>query len=105
MSAQIKALSMIVAIEGLIPSGTNGRRAGSAQSKSAPPLVQAQTDASAWLREQQGKTTGPQPSPDPGHDADSSKPSVPQAPVSASAPDTRVPSSTEKKPDTWRLRL
>jgi hypothetical protein len=28
-SAQIKALSMIVAIEGLIPSGTNGRRAGS----------------------------------------------------------------------------
>jgi hypothetical protein len=25
--------------------------------------------------------------------------------VSASAPNNRVPSSTEKKPDTWRLRL
>jgi hypothetical protein len=105
MSAQIKALSMIVAIEGLIPSGTNGRRAGSAQNKSAPPLAHPQIDASAWLREQQGKTTGLQPSPDPGPDVDSSEPAVPHAPVSASAPDTRVPSSTEKKPDTWRLRL
>ena len=61
MSAQIKALSMIVAIEGLIPSATNDRRAGSAQNKQAPPPVRPQVDASAWLREQQGKTTGPQP--------------------------------------------
>jgi hypothetical protein len=40
MSAQIKALSMIVAIEGLIPSGTNDRRVGSADvdsSKSSVP--------------------------------------------------------------------
>src|SRR5277367_3404855 len=74
MSAQIKALSMIVAIEGLIPSGiTNDRRAGSAQNKSAPPLVHPQVDTAAWFREQQGKTTGPQPSPDPGPDVDSSE--------------------------------
>jgi hypothetical protein len=96
MSAQIKALSMIVAIEGLIPSATNDRRAGSAQNKPAPPPVQPQVDASAWLREQQAKTTGP--------DVYSSESSVP-APVSASAPNTLVPSPKEKKPDTLRLRL
>ena len=145
-SAQIKALSMIVAIEGLIPSGTNDRRAGSAQNRPAPPPVPPPIDTAAWLREQQGKTTGPQPGPDPapdedvlgvphpppgeaadapshsgsipGPDFDSSPsvfahpsspseatPSAPHAPVSASAPGNRVPSSMEKKPDTWRLRL
>jgi hypothetical protein len=31
--------------------------------------------------------------------------SAPHAPMSASAPDNRVLSSMEKKPDTWRLRL
>jgi hypothetical protein len=114
-SAQIKALSMIVAIEGLIPD----RRAG--------------------LREQRGKATGPQPGPDPVRDQDGphfpdpppgeaaeapsdlsptpgfdfahpsrpadTTPPVPQALVSASAPDNRVPSSIEKTPSTWRLRL
>jgi hypothetical protein len=137
-SAQIKALSMIVAIEGLIPD----RRAGSSEKKTASPQI----DTAAWLREQQGKTTGPQPSPDlvpdedglgvpdpppgeaadappdpgptPGPDFDLSEfilarpfspaettPSAPHAPVSSSAPDTRVPLSTEKIPSTWRLRL
>jgi hypothetical protein len=32
-------------------------------------------------------------------------PSAHHAAVSASAPNNRVPSSIEKKPDTWRLRL
>jgi hypothetical protein len=146
MSAQIKALSMIVAIEGLIPDRNTNRRAGSAQNKSTPPLVHPPIDTAAWLREQQGKTNGPQPSADsvrdehepgvpdprPGKAADApshlgstpgpdfdlsgsifarpSNPSgatspVPHAPVSASAPDNRVPSSMGKKPDTWRLRL
>jgi hypothetical protein len=147
MSAQMKALTMIVAIEGLIPSGiTNDRRAGSWDKKSASSPAVPQIDADAWLREQQGKTTDPQPGPDPvrdedgpgvpdfppgaaadapsdpgrtlGPDFDSSEfvvarpfspaettPSAPHAPVSASAPDNRVPSSMEKKPDTWRLRL
>jgi hypothetical protein len=59
MSAQIKALSMIVAIEGLIPDRNTNRRAGSAQNKSAPPPVHPPIDTAAWLREQQGKTTGP----------------------------------------------
>ena len=158
MSAQMKALSMIVAIEGLIPDRNTNGRAGSAQNKSAPPPVHPQIDTAAWLREQQGKTTGPQPAPGPDRDEDvlgvphpppgeaggapshlgstpgptptelSSRPelrrsvvegpavprpsrtseaasSAPHAPVSASAPDNRVPSSMEKKPDTWRLRL
>jgi hypothetical protein len=63
-SAQIKALSMIIAIDGLIPD----RRAVSAQNKSAPPPVHPQIDTTAWqprpavgLREQQDKTTDPQP--------------------------------------------
>jgi hypothetical protein len=47
-SAQVKALSMIVAIEGLIPD----RRAASAQNKPAPPPVKAEIYQAAWLREQ-----------------------------------------------------
>ena len=146
MSAQMKALSMIVAIEGLIPNRNDDRRAGSAQNKSAPPPVHPPIDTAAWLREQQGKTTGPQPDPNPVRDEDvlgvphpppgeaagapshlgstpgpdfdlsqsifarpsspsEATPSAPYAPMSASAPDNRVPSSMEKKPDTWRLRL
>ncbi len=141
-SAQIKALSMIVAIEGLIPSGTNDRRAGSSERKSASPPAVPQIDTAAWLREQQGKTTGPDPvrdedgpgvpdfppaaaadapsdpGPTPGTDFDSSEfvfarpfsptettPPAPHAPVSASAADNRAPSSIEKNPSTWRLRL
>jgi len=136
-SAQMKALAMIVAIEGLIPARDSARRAASAQNKPAPPLVHPQIDTSAWLREQQGKTTVPQPSPDldeygpgaaadapsdpgptPGLTSDSSEPvfvhpistsettpSAPHARVPASASENRVPSSIEKKPDTWRLRL
>ena len=146
MSAQIKALSMIVAIEGLIPNRNDDRRAGSAQNKSAPPPVHPQIGTAVWLREQQGKTTGPQPGPDSARDEDAlgvphpppgeaagapshlgstpspdfdlsgstfARPSrtseatssAPHAHMSASAPDKRVPSSMEKKPDTWRLRL
>jgi len=146
MSAQIKALSMIVAIEGLIPNRNDDGRAPAAQKKSAPPPVHPPIDTAAWLREQQGKTTGPQPGPGPARDEDvlgvphpppgeaagapshlGSTPgpdfdlsgsifarpsrtseaasSAPHAPMSASAPDNRVLSSMERKPDTWRLRL
>jgi hypothetical protein len=146
MSAQMKALSMIVAIEGLIPNRNDDRRAGSAQNKPAPPPVHPPIDTAAWLREQQGKTAGPRLGPDPVRDEDvlgvphpppgeaanapshlgstpgpdfdlsgsifarpsstsETTPSAPHAPVSASAPENRVPSSMEKKPDTWRLRL
>jgi len=75
VSAQIKALSMIVAIEGLIPD----RRA-----VSAPPPVNPQIDTAARLREQQGKTTGPQPGPDLVRDEDGR--GVPDSPPGAAYP-------------------
>jgi hypothetical protein len=82
MSAQIKALSMIVAIEGLIPNRHDDPRAP-AQKKSAPPPVHPPIDTAAWLREQQGKTTGPQPSPD--SDRDEHEPGVPDPPPGKAA--------------------
>jgi hypothetical protein len=102
MSAQMKALSTIVAIEGMIPN----RRATSAQNKPASPPVHPQNDVAVWPGAQQGKTTVPQPSPDPNEDAPSDF-DLSDSPSEAtpSAPQARVPSSTEKKPDTWRLRL
>ena len=63
VTAQVKALTMIVAIEGLIPSKTNDRRAISSGQNSAP-RPKADIYPSAWPREQQEKTTVPQPSPD-----------------------------------------
>jgi hypothetical protein len=123
-SAQIKALSMIVAIEGLIPDRHSARRAVSAQNQPALQPVNPQIDTAAWLREQQEKTTVPQPRPDldeygPGAAADapsdldraSSEPifvhPIGPSETTPSAPHARnrVPSSTEKTPDTWRLRL
>jgi hypothetical protein len=121
-SAQIKAIAMIVAIEGLISPGTaNDRRGFSSQNKSAATPVHSQIDTDARLGEQEEKATGSQPTPDLVPDEDGlgvpdaphgmaagsaeKTPSAPHALASASAPGTRVPSSTEKKPDTWRLRL
>ena len=59
ITGQVKALSMIVAIEGLIPD----RRAVPAQNKSTPPPVNAQIYQAAWLRKQPGETIDPQPDP------------------------------------------
>ena len=101
-SAQIKALSMIVAIEGLI----SDRRAGSSEKKPASPPA-------TWLREQQ-ENTGPDPvgeenvpgvpDPPPGEAVVSTESNAARPPLTASAPDNRVP-ATQKTPDTWRLRL
>jgi hypothetical protein len=59
ITGQVKALAMIVAIEGLIPD----RRAVPAQNKTAPPPVDSQIYAAAWLGKQQGETIDPQPGP------------------------------------------
>jgi hypothetical protein len=97
MSAQIKALSMIVAIEGLIPDRNNDRRAVSVQHKSvAPPVHPSGVTADAPA--------------DSGRDSNSSDSPAETTPsTSARVPDSaqgnQVPSSTEKKPDTLRLRL
>ena len=59
VAGQVKALSMIVAIEGLIPD----RRAVAAQNKPIPPPTPPNFYRSAWLRQQEGETvdseTGP----------------------------------------------
>jgi hypothetical protein len=83
ITGQVKALSMIVAMENLIPD----RRATSSDKKSAPASnTQPQINASAWRREQQATTTAttndPQPSPAPVQEED--RPGVPKhAPGSA----------------------
>jgi hypothetical protein len=63
VTGQVKALSMIVAMENFIPD----RRAISSEKKSAPPPVHAEIYASAWRREQQAATPAttndPQPNP------------------------------------------
>ena len=53
VTGQVKALSMIVAMENFIPD----RRAISSEKKSAPPPVHAEIYASAWRREQQATTS------------------------------------------------
>jgi hypothetical protein len=55
MSGQVKALSLIAAIEGLIP----GRRPASAQNKPAPAPVTADIYPAAWLRRQQENGVSP----------------------------------------------
>jgi hypothetical protein len=61
VTGQVKALSMIVAMQNFIPD----RRAISSEKKSAPPPVHAEIYASAWRREQQTKPINPQPNPAP----------------------------------------
>jgi hypothetical protein len=56
ITGQVKALAMIVAIEGLIPD----RRA---EKKSAPPLPEVDIYPAAWLNRQQEKNLDPQPDP------------------------------------------
>jgi hypothetical protein len=96
VSAQVKALAMIVAIEDLIPD----RRAVSSEKKSAPPPT-GQIYAAACpprpavgLGEQQGKTTVPQPSPD--LVRDEYGPGVPDPPPGAGAD---APSDLGPAPD------
>ena len=64
-SAQVKALSMIIAIEGLIPPrATNDRRAVAAENQPAPPPVDPPFYVSEWMRTQKnGQSVDPQPPP------------------------------------------
>jgi hypothetical protein len=57
MTSQVKALSMIVAIQGLIPD----RRAGASQIKSGPPPSPPNFYKAAWLRQQEGENIDPEP--------------------------------------------
>jgi hypothetical protein len=120
ITGQVKAISMIVAIEGLIPD----RRAGSKDNQSAPPPSQPDIYEAEWLRRQQGETIDPQPGPAlvdeedgagiaepesaPGSTEDAPPPPIfdhgfanrpnssETTPSAPSAPDTRVPFSIKK---------
>jgi hypothetical protein len=87
IAGQIKALSMIVAIEGLIPSGTmNDRRlSSSAGTQPAAPPVKAQIYNSEWRREQQHQPVGEQPT-DPVADT-KTPPAAPQVPEPEPTPE------------------
>jgi hypothetical protein len=71
ITGQVKALSMIVAIQGLIPdrraaspgahAGSPGARAGSLDKNSPPPPSHPQIYAAAWLGRQKEETIDPQP--------------------------------------------
>jgi hypothetical protein len=72
LTGQVKALAMVVAIEGLIPD----RRAASAQTKPAPPPVTADIYEAEWLRNQRsGKNVDPEPTPPPTQEEAASEPS------------------------------
>ncbi len=66
MTAQMKALSMIVAIQGLIPD----RRAGASKSKSAPPPPEPNFYQAAWRRQQEGENIDPEQTPSLAQDED-----------------------------------
>jgi hypothetical protein len=72
ITGQVKALSMISAIEGLIPD----RRAAAAQNKPAPPPVTPQIYAAAWLRKQRGDVD-PEPTQPPVQEEAASEPQSP----------------------------
>jgi hypothetical protein len=83
ISGQVKALSMIVAIEGLIPD----RRAGSAEKNPDPSPTLPRFYQSAWLREQKAKEAGLQTGP--GLDQGEDELTVPHTePATSSAEDT-----------------
>jgi hypothetical protein len=77
ITGQVKALSMIIAMQNFIPDP----RAAAAEKKSAPPPV-AQIDASVGRRGQQATTTAPQPTPANAQQEDSPGVSKPQPAIS-----------------------
>jgi hypothetical protein len=77
ITGQVKAISMIVAMQNFIPD----RRATSSEKKSVPATnTQPEIYASAWRRKQQATTNDPQPSP---ADAQQGDRSAEPAPASA----------------------
>jgi len=115
ITGQVKAISMIVAIEGLIPD----RRAGSFQKTPVPPSSQAESYPAASFGRQQEKSLDPQPDPAPAQEEDEPVRAEPEttsgsagytppptgplshrresAPAFFAAPDTRAPFSARRR--------
>ncbi len=100
-AGQVKALSMIIAMQNLIPD----RRATSSEKKSAPASSQPEIYVSAWRRGQQATTVDPQPNPAPacGGASEEAAPEIPEpefAPGRAAeaTPDAALRQSTFANP-------
>jgi hypothetical protein len=94
VTGQVKALSMIIAMQNFIP----GRRAVSSPEKKSPPAPAPEIYASAWLRKQQA-TTEPQPSPAPAQQEDGlGVPASPGAPWSVPRNPQPASGSAEEAP-------
>jgi hypothetical protein len=104
IAGQIKALTMIVAIEGLIPSGMNARRLSPSAAQAAAPPVNADIYSSGWLRKQQNQAAGEEPGD--AVDAAEAQPDTPHVPepepIPESAPkpanDTSSPNLDRNQP-------
>ena len=93
MSAQVKALSMIVAIEGLIPDRHSARHSVSTQNQPAPPPVYPPFYVSEWMRtQQQGVNADPQPPSAP--DQQEAAPEIQSAPGGVDDPPRPGPDPT-----------
>ncbi|HEX4167487.1 MAG TPA: hypothetical protein VHZ55_18635, partial [Bryobacteraceae bacterium] len=82
ITGQVKALSMIVAIQNLIPD----RRTGSLEKKSAPPPTHPDIYRAAWLGRQQENTIDPPP--DPALAQEEDEPACPGVPWGIAEPET-----------------
>jgi hypothetical protein len=122
ITGQVKAISMIVAMQNFIPD----RKAVSSEKNSPTPPAQPKIYEAAWLRKQQATTIEPEPSPAPPvaepeltpasleeappapgpsqstfvnrFSPSQALPRVPYVPAQASVPDMRVPFSIKKNP-------
>jgi hypothetical protein len=92
IAGQIKALSMIVAIEGLIPD----RRLSPSATQSTAPTVEADIYASEWLRKQQHQAAGEEPGD--AVAAAEAEPAAPQAPDPEPAPNPAAKPANDAAP-------
>jgi hypothetical protein len=85
IAGQIKAMAMIVAIEGLIPSAMNARRLPPSAAQPAAPPIKADIYEAEWLRKQQ-------------HQAVSEEPTAPGAATETQPTAPHVPASEPESP-------
>jgi hypothetical protein len=100
IAGQIKALAMIVAIEGLVP---DRRLSSSAGTQPAAPPVKAQIYESQWLRKQQHQPVAEEPG-DPVADT-GTRPAAPQVPHPEPAPEPTPEPASELPNDTSTSNL
>ena len=99
IAGQIKALSMIVAIEGLIPD----RRLCPSKTQPTAPPVKAEIYTSQWLRKQQDQAAGEEPGDTVATEAQAAENQVPEPPPTPPEPNHPSPANHHIVPEgmTW----